>query len=41
VNDIPIYRPFLVRSGQQEGLSFVNTDLVGSVGFSSGGWQPR
>ncbi len=41
VNSIPIYRPFLVRSGQQEGLSFVNPDLVGSVEFSSGGWQPR
>jgi hypothetical protein len=41
VNDIPIYRPFLVRSGQQEGLSFVNPDLVEHVEFSSGGWQPR
>lgn len=41
VNDIEIYRPFLVRSGQQEGLSFVNPDLVKNVEFSSGGWQPR
>ncbi len=41
VNDIPIYRPFLVRSGQQEGLSFVNPDLVSDVRFSSGGWQPK
>jgi hypothetical protein len=41
VNDIPIYRPFLVRSGHQEGLSFVNPDLVANLGFSSGGWQPR
>lgn len=41
VNDIEIYRPFLVRSGQQEGLSFVNPDLVSQVDFSSGGWQPR
>ena len=41
VNDMEIYRPFLVRSGQQEGLSFVNPDLVKSVEFSSGGWQPR
>jgi hypothetical protein len=41
VNDIPIYRPFLVRSGQQEGLSFVNPDLVNDVRFSSGGWQPK
>ena len=41
VNDIEIYRPFLVRAGQQEGLSFVNPDLVKNVEFSSGGWQPR
>lgn len=41
VNDMEIYRPFLVRSGQQEGLSFVNPDLVKSVEFSTGGWQPR
>ena len=38
VNGIPVYRPFLVRSGQEEGLSFVNTDLVSSVEFSAGGW---
>ncbi|MFY8033607.1 MAG: TonB-dependent receptor plug domain-containing protein, partial [Flexibacteraceae bacterium] len=41
VNDIEIYRPQLVGSGQQEGLSFVNTDLVKNVEFSSGGFQPR
>lgn len=41
VNDIEIYRPFLVRAGQQEGLSFVNPDMVKSVDFSTGGWQPR
>lgn len=41
VNDMEIYRPFLVRAGQQEGLSFVNPDLVRNVEFSSGGWQPR
>ncbi len=41
VNDIEIYRPFLVRAGQQEGLSFVNPDLVSDVEFSTGGWQPR
>lgn len=40
VNDIPIYRPFLISNGQQEGLSFVNTNLVQSVSFSAGGWQP-
>lgn len=41
VNDILIYRPFLVRAGQQEGLSFINPDLVGGISFSSGGWQPK
>ncbi len=41
VNDIEIYRPFLVRSGQQEGLSFVNSDLVSSVKFSAGGYEAR
>ncbi len=41
VNDIEIYRPFLVRSGQQEGLSFVNSDLVSSVKFSAGGFDAR
>ena len=41
VNDIEIYRPFLVRAGQQEGLSFINPDLVSDIEFSSGGWQPR
>jgi len=41
VNDMPLYRPFLVRSGQQEGLSFINPDLVQSVVFSAGGWQSR
>ena len=39
VNDIPVYRPFLVRSGEQEGLSFINPDLTREVLFSSGGWQ--
>ncbi len=38
VNTIPVFRPFLVRSGQQEGLSFINTDLVSAVDFSAGGW---
>ncbi len=41
VNGIEIYRPFLVTSGQQEGLSFVNPDMAGSIDFSSGGWQPK
>ncbi len=41
VNDIEIYRPFLVRSGQQEGLSFLNSDLVSSVLFSAGGFEAK
>lgn len=38
VNDIEIYRPFLVNTGQQEGLSFVNSNLVSSLLFSAGGF---
>lgn len=41
VNGIEVYRPFLIRSGQQEGLSFVNTDLVQNVDFSAGGFQAK
>ncbi len=41
VNDFEIYRPFLVRTGQQEGLSFVNSDLVSNVNFSVGGFQAK
>ncbi len=41
VNEVEIYRPFLVRSGQQEGLSFTNTDLVQNVDFSAGGFQAK
>ncbi len=41
VNGMKIYRPFLIRSGQQEGLSFINPDLVKSIEFSAGGWQPK
>jgi len=41
VNDIEIYRPFLIRSGQQEGLSFVNSDMVESIRFSSGGFESK
>lgn len=41
VNDVEIYRPFLIRSGQQEGLSFTNSNMVESVDFSSGGFQSR
>ena len=39
VNDVEIYRPFLVRSGQQEGLSFINPDLVDNINFSAGGFN--
>jgi len=39
VNGVEVYRPFLIRSGQQEGLSFVNSDMVSSVEFSSGGFN--
>jgi hypothetical protein len=39
VNDVEIYRPFLIRSGQQEGLSFINSDLVETVEFSAGGFN--
>ena len=38
VNGIEIYRPFLVGSGQQEGLSFVNSQLVNNIEFSAGGF---
>ncbi|MEP0479282.1 MAG: carboxypeptidase-like regulatory domain-containing protein, partial [Nonlabens sp.] len=41
INEIEVYRPFLVRSGQQEGLSIVNADLVRSVDFSAGGFQSK
>ncbi len=41
VNDFEIYRPFLIRSGQQEGLSFVNPDMTDKLKFSSGGFQAK
>lgn len=41
VNDIQVYRPFLVRSGQQEGLSFVNPNMVDYLTFSAGGFSAR
>ncbi|MCF6223107.1 MAG: TonB-dependent receptor [Flavobacteriaceae bacterium] len=41
VNGIEVYRPFLIRSGQQEGLSFVNPNLTQNVDFSSGGFQAK
>lgn len=41
VNNMQIYRPFLAKTGQQEGLSFINPDLVEKISFYAGGWQPR
>lgn len=41
VNGIQVYRPFLVRSGQQEGLSFINTNMVQNIDFSAGGFQAK
>lgn len=41
VNEIPVYRPFLIRAGQQEGLGFVNPAMVQNLSFSSGGWQAK
>lgn len=41
VNGIEVYRPLLVRSGQQEGLSFINPDMVNSVEFSAGGFDSK
>ena len=41
VNDIEVYRPFLARSGQQEGLSFINSSMVENIQFSAGGFQAK
>lgn len=41
VNDIPVYRPFLANAGRQEGLSFVNPDMVQDIEFYAGGWEPK
>ncbi len=41
VNDIQVYRPFLIRSGQQEGLSFINPDMVRDIKFSAGGFKAQ
>ena len=41
VNDIPVYRPFLANAGRQEGLSFVNPDLVDDISFYAGGWEAK
>jgi len=41
INDIEIYRPFLIRNSQQEGMSIINPDMVSSVNFSAGGFEPK
>lgn len=41
INDIEIYRPFLIRNSQQEGLSIINPDMVSTVNFSAGGFEAR
>ncbi len=41
VNDIEVFRPFLVRAGQQEGMSFINSDMVSSILFSAGGFSAK
>ena len=41
INNVEVYRPFLVRSGQQEGLSIINGDMVEKIGFSTGGYEAK
>jgi len=41
VNDIEVYRPLLIRAGQQEGMSFINSDMVSSIEFSAGGFDAK
>ena len=41
INNVEVYRPLLIRSGQQEGLSIINADMVERVGFSSGGFSAK
>ncbi|WP_426278277.1 TonB-dependent receptor plug domain-containing protein [Chryseobacterium sp. S-02] len=41
INDIEIYRPFLIRNSQQEGMSIINPDMVSTVNFSAGGFEAR
>lgn len=41
INSVEVYRPFLVRSGQQEGLSVINPDMVERIGFSTGGFEAK
>ena len=41
INNVEVFRPFLVRSGQQEGLSVINPDMVERIGFSTGGFAAK
>ena len=41
INHVEVYRPLLIRSGQQEGLSVINADMVEKIGFSSGGFEAK
>ncbi len=41
INNVEVYRPFLVRSGQQEGLSVINPDMVEKISFSTGGFEAK
>jgi hypothetical protein len=41
INDIEVYRPVLVRSGQQEGMSIINSDMVSTIEFSAGGFDAK
>ena len=41
INNVEVYRPLLIRSGQQEGLSVINADMVEKIGFSSGGFEAK
>lgn len=41
INDVEVFRPFLVRSGQQEGLSVINPDMVEKIEFSTGGYEAK
>ena len=41
INNVEVYRPFLVRSGQQEGLSIINPEMVEKIGFSTGGFEAK
>ena len=41
INNVEIYRPMLISSGQQEGLSVINADMVEKIGFSSGGFEAK